>query len=68
MMITINHFILNISVLPVLLQHTSSFDICAKHGGMLALGEVIQALSLFSEENGGEKYSPSQKILQREYN
>ena len=55
-----------VSVLPVLIQHTSSFDICAKHGGMLALGEVIHALSLFCEENGSEKYLPDEEILQRE--
>lgn len=50
----------------MLIRHTSSFDICAKHGGMLALGEVIHALSLYSEENDSEKYKPDTEILQRE--
>lgn len=49
------------------MEHTSSFDICARHGGILALGEVIHALYL-SHEGSSEKYTPSGDLLSRKCN
>ena len=41
-----------ILVLPELFKKTSSFDICAKHGSILSLAELIHALRDYYDKNG----------------
>jgi len=38
-------------VLPLLVEQIHSFDICTKHGSLLAIGEIIHGLYINHQEN-----------------
>eukprot|EP00111_Clytia_hemisphaerica_P015498 TCONS_00045761-protein len=51
-------------VLPRLLEHTLSTDVCAKHGGLLALGEVLHSLHIVHCQEKQEGYKIGHQTIE----